>query len=485
MPLPSPWTPRSATYPPADQFLSPNVVRHARSASASPHMPSTPIFPDFRVLKEKLASKRSASRTRSGSNTRELEIGAPVLISSTVEDLNLIPLSVYHQSPSVSPRVAPAPSPQITRSLPSIRRDFCPLGSHPIETIEESICTLAELPADHGLGLWRRRSHVPSTVISSEFRVDHGRIRSNSADTRRTQHYLFSNDPWLSSPKLQEQFELPDRVVDDDTPPAPTLQRQTSHLDLPVTSERPTSSHGHDCGQSLRQLPLDKDLPALPQHLTPAPLFVCDSPTLSQWPIIEPQQHFEETKDVEEVENIEDAYAQNTRSHFSTWSSDSFAYSSPTSDDEAVLSPTFSSLASNCSSPQMSSVQYSFADPKDTPKCTTSFYESADAIVEDEDTHSTYLSSTPPQLDGLRISTFSPDLFSLDIQHTETAPRRQAACFGLGFQYSLPEDETTSKTTITGSTLQREPTITNSRESSVSQLSTLMVDFAFLGEAVI
>jgi hypothetical protein len=94
-----------------------------------------------------------------------------------------------------------------------------------------------------------------------------------------------------------------------------------------------------------------------------------------------------------------------------------------------------------------------------------------------------FLSATPPRLDDVRISAFGTDLFSLDIQHADSAPRRQAACFGLGFQYSLPDDDTTSKTTITASSLRPEPSV--QRESSLSQLNGLINDFAYLGEAVL
>jgi hypothetical protein len=110
--------------------------------------------------------------------------------------------------------------------------------------------------------------------------------------------------------------------------------------------------------------------------------------------------------------------------------------------------------------------------------------------VQQERTHTPYLSSTPPQLNELRISTFGSNLFSLDthVPRSETSSRRssrrQGACFGLGFQYSLPEDETTSKTTLTNDESEQrlERTISVQRESS---MSALMEDFGFLGDAVI
>ncbi|KAF1844131.1 uncharacterized protein K460DRAFT_158672 [Cucurbitaria berberidis CBS 394.84] len=480
MPMPSPWAPRSATYPPADRFLSPNVVRHARSASASPRMPSTPIFADFKVLKDKLAS-----RTRSGSKPKELEIGSPVLVSTTNEELNLIPLSVYQHPPTLSPRVLPPATATTSLPVPTVRREFSPLASHPVDPINDPVFNFTAPPVAKEC-MPRRRSHVTSTVVASEFKLGNIRSRANSADTRRTQHYLFSNDPWLSSPKLQQEFESPDRLVADDTPSAPVLLHPSSLLELPAFNERPTSSHGGDRSPNIRQAPLDKELPALPRFLKPAPLFTRNSSSFSPVLTEEPQQELEEEEDMERLDDFRIQFNEKPRSHFSTWSSDSIGYSCPASDDGADQSPTFSSLASNCSelgSPQQFSRRYSYTEQTDDTERTPTMHESE---LNDElnDVHTTHLSVTPPQLDNLRISTFGSDLFNLDIQHTDTAPRRQAACFGLGF-YTLPDDEITSKSTITDNTLRPEPTINVQRDSSMSQLNTLMDEFAFLGDSVI
>ena len=219
----------------------------------------------------------------------------------------------------------------------------------------------------------------------------------------------------------------------------------------------------------------------------------------------DPEEEVEEEEDVERLEELRTEFKATPRSHFSTWSSDSIAYSCPTSEDDDGQSPTFSSLTSNCSdldSPQQFSIPYSYTEQTDDNSRTPTILEpEVDDDDDDDDeanttTTTTYLSATPPQLDALRISTFgSTDLFNLDIQHVDTAPRRQAACFGLGF-YSLPDDETTSKTTIIASddaaallrssTDGEEPTTINvQRESSMSQLNRLMDEFAFLGDAVI
>jgi hypothetical protein len=168
-------------------------------------------------------------------------------------------------------------------------------------------------------------------------------------------------------------------------------------------------------------------------------------------------------------------YENKPRSHFSTWSNESMAYT--TSDDEETNSPTFSSLTSDSSdagSPQRLSLCYSYAELR---------LDSKLASTHVDEPNTTLLSTTPPRLDDLRISAFGTDLFNLDIQHFEAAPRRQAACFGLGFEYSLPDDDIASKTTITNATLRPEPSM--QRESSTSMLNQLMDDFGYLGDAVV
>jgi len=487
---PSPWAPKSATYPPADQQLSPNLMRQARSASASPYMPSTPIFPDFKGLKGKLASKRSASRTHSTTKSKELEIGSPILVSSTVDKDSLIPLAVYR--PGLQGDVTnPRPS-KPTRSIPSIRRHFNPLASNPVDPVLDGNSEIFEVPADEE-ALPRRRSHVPTTVETSEFKITEGRIRANSADTKRKQHVLFSNDPWLSSPKLEMESVKPHQLAEDNTRVAPTLGRHASNLGRPEVCERPTSRHGNDCEASLRDSPLNKELPALPLYVTPAPLFSCTKPlaedtTATELPGDEPNG------DMGLNEDIIDLYHREPRSHFSTWSSDFLAYSPTTSDDETIRSPTLSSFTSSCgNSPQRLVTRYSYtpASPPCDAKRATILCERSEDIDEHDETEiedydrKAYLSLTPPQLESLRISGFGLDLFDLAAQPNDMATRRQAACFDLGFHYTLPQDETTSKATITQSAMQCEPAVARQRQSAISQLNMLLDEFAFLGDAVI
>jgi hypothetical protein len=482
---PSPWAPRSATYPQSNALLCPNVVRHARSASASPHMPSAPLFADLRSLKDKLASKRPGSRSRSSSRSRGIEIGSPVLISTTVEDLNLLPLASYRPAPTSAPRDTLPSAITATRSVLTIRKEFSPLGSHPVNPCHDDKFA-NPIPTERRASLGCRRSRVPSTIITSESKLDQSRVRANSADTRRTQHYLFSNDPWLSSPKLQQSLE--------DIQPLPPLQRPSASLTPPSASERPTSSRGSSRTSSPREALLDKELPPLPRYLTPAPLFACNGPAPVELPADE-QQEQEALQDNDDDSVLDDLIMQyqedKPASHFSTWSNESMAYSYPSPDDDATASPTFSSLDSDCSDAgwqQRISLRYSYIDSKAASEhgCTTleDDVSSQEGDEDEEEEESTgFLSATPPRLDDVRISTFGSDLFTLDIQHVDSAPRRQAACFGLGFQYSLPDDDTTSKTTITESSLHPEPNV--KRDSSLSQLNGLINDFAYLGEAVI
>jgi len=452
LPLPSPWAPRSATYPPPEAFLSPDGMRHARSASASPHMPSTPLLNDFKCFKDKLSSKRSGSRSRSSSKSQELEIGLPTLVSTTADDLDLIPLGSFGPAPKLGPAPTSAPRETTsapvtsTRPPPMSRNGFCPLGSNPVGPVHDTVFAPSELSAERRPSHTRHVSHVPSTVIKSEFKLDRGRIRANSTDSRRAQHHLFSNDPWLSTPKLQQTFKMDS----EDIKSAPTLQRPTA-LAPPSTDERPTSSHGSSPSPSLRNLPLDKELPALPRYLKPAPLFACSSPTE---PLTE--EPFPTSEDDDEDSVLGDLisdYEDKPHSHFSIWSNESSAYTS-TSEDDGVSSPTFSSLTSDAGSP----TRFSLRDSEDEM----------------------HLSASPPRLDDLRISAFGSDLFGLDIQHADSAPRRQAACFGLGFQYSLPADEAGSKTTITAA-----PEIRPESVQRGSEANRLMDDFSYLGDAVV
>lgn len=484
-------TPRSATYPYTTPAYSPGPPRHARSASTTPALSSTALFADFKGLKEKFAQKRSASHARAGSkNIRHLEIGAPTLISTTAEEVNLVPLSSLHRTPLPSPQ----PTPQTLRSLPppptapqtaislpaSVReklREFSPLGSHPIEPAGDGVpSSLA--PSVHVRGTRSRsRSDVAPTTAGS-LCAPASIVRASTIDTRRTK--LFSNEPWISSPRLPRQQEIDPEVAVDE---APVLQRPALTLEPQSVDTRPTSSHGGDRISSLRNSVLgkDKDLPPLPRYLVPAPLYAYSSAESS------PQREdTPEENDYQEIQ-VEDARFQmlsERKGHFSSWSAESDTLSSPTSDDGEPYSPSYSSLTSDCSdagSPRRYS-RFSISDYIHSPDRDSTFTEHVfEKEEQDKSTAKDDVSGLPPTLEALHLSSFGPGLFDLDIQHAESTPRRQAACFGLGFQsYQLPEDETASKVTVTDP----QSTIQHVRGSSSTSSETLVNDFGFLGDAV-
>jgi hypothetical protein len=319
-------------------------------------------------------------------------------------------------------------------------------------------------------------------MATPEIQFTPGRIRANSADTRRTRHYhLFPNEPWISSPKLPTSVDSDD----EEDVPAPVLARPSQSLNAPSTSlaERPASRHGGDKDSSLRKTPFDKELPSLPRYLVPAPLFACSSaapsPTLSEEP---------EEDDYDKEEELHFSTPIERRSHFSTWSVDSVPIDSPTSDEDAIHSPTFSSLTSSSSiagSPKRFSIHSAQSneesrhdydsDTEDTQAGHQEPLESADL----DDVDGTLVLRLP-------VPSFGPNIFQFDLQHSESIPRRQAACFGSsGFQeYSLPIDYTASQATIVKESPPSEPTIGHESESSVSQLEKLTNDFSFLGGVV-
>lgn len=426
-----------------------------------------------------------------------------MLISSTHEELELIPLAEYRKRSQSVFQDKPAIESSNLRPVPTINKEFSPLSSHPVDPLDP-IFSQAGLVAEDRPSIQRRRSHVPSTVITSEFKLVQNRGRANSADTRRTQHYVWSKDPWLSSPKLQQSFDATTEEGPE-MPPMPMLQRPVTSLAPPSAGERPISSHGELGISSLWQAPLDKELPELPRYLTPAPLFACNSPSETEIiaeeigeesfvSVLDDEEHDDEEHDDEDDDDVLDdfimQYQVKPRSHFSTWSENSAAYIFASSETDTVLSPTFSSFTSyfDDKSIRHPSMRFSHASTftADSQRTSTTFSDDDEIGYPAEDTPTIHLSATPPQLDDLRMSTFGSDLFSLDIQHADAAPRRQAACFGLGFHYSLPEDETTSKTTITEQTPGLEAAPVNvQRDSSVGQFNRLMDDFGYLGDAVI
>ncbi|KAF2466322.1 uncharacterized protein BDR25DRAFT_328053 [Lindgomyces ingoldianus] len=444
--------PRSARCPSPMHSLSSGWERHVRSASTSPNLASNAVFSDFRGLKDKFtSSKRSASSGRLPWNIRDVQIGAPTLISTTAEDMNLVPLSSR-------------PEPQTSSSLPlpvaERMKEFSPLGSHPVDPLTDFDFGFSDTTSKAEESQCRRpRSHVPR-----------GRARANSSDTRRTKHYVYPNEPWLSSPVLCQSPEA-ERVA-------------FKFLPVPQQPQRPTSSHGSDRSLSLHQSPLlnkNKDLPALPRYLVPAPLFACN------------ENGEEETHQPHVTVNTD------ISSHFSVWSTGSATFSSPASDSDIIHSPTFSSLTSESSeidTPHRFSNHFLHGEQiypnkhQDSSLVDTAAEEAVDHRDIPQPSTLTLNSNfdNHPVL-HLDVPSFGQSLFQLDIHHSDTGSRRQAACFGLsGFQgYSLPNEENASQCTITKLKTKEtpEPEINTTPRTSVSQLSRLMSDFGYLGEAVV
>ncbi|KAF2715435.1 hypothetical protein K504DRAFT_446296 [Pleomassaria siparia CBS 279.74] len=474
--------PRSATHPPPVS-MSHGFEGHARSASSpSTQTPRGAVYTEFKGLKDRfVASKRSVSP-----NQRELQIGAPVLVSSTAEDVDLIPLS--RTSASLRrPRTPLPPSPPSPAAIATLMREYSPLGSHPVEPRQDFDCGFSDhASSDVNQPSRRSRSRPSSNVITLEQNLVTGRARANSADTRRTRHYLSPNEPWVSTPKNQDRFE-------NELAPAPVLQRPAM-LEPPSTEDRPSSRNGGDRSPSLRRFPIniDKDLPPLPQYLVPAPLYTCSpvqpSPQVAQDEEEQIQQLDTELVPLPELEQIEEfdpkkefenRLVTEKRGHFSTWSTESSTLSiASTNEDDAINSPTFSSLPSDYGSPERTSEPFTHGDQT---------YDLSDKDLEDSILSS--LSSSPPQLslDPLHISTFGSGLLNMNMQihHDGSAPRRQAVVFGLGFQgYSLPDDETEGQSSLVKMPSREEPAIVNSRVSSVSHLSKMMNEFGYLMDAV-
>jgi hypothetical protein len=476
--------PQSATYPPSGS-MSRGFERHARSASStSPQRTRGAVFTEFKGLKDRLvASKRSAS-----TNPKELQIGVPTLMSTTAEDVDLVPLSRTSKSLRRVPQTSSSLPPPGTASR---MREFSPLGSHPVEPMQDFDFGFSQRASSDAQRSSKRYHSRASSATTASVKMSSGRARASSMDTRRTRYYLSPNEPWISTPQPYQAF-----VRETASAPAPVLQRPSS-LEPPSTDQRPSSSHGGDRSPSLRMsLDKDKDLPPLPRYLVPAPLFACKGSALSPV-LVQSEEEYEQVQGQEKGQGPEQVPELSSeaeihimeekkkyRSHFSTWSTESSTFSVQTTDEDAIHSPTFSSFTSNSSdiggSPQRMCDPFTHGDQT---------YDLADKDG-DEGIFTVSLSSSPPKLslNPFHISTFGPSLLNINVDdhRPRSAVHRQVACFGVGFQgYSLPEDETESQTTITKIASREEPVVSNGRESSVSHLERLMSEFGYLGDAVL
>jgi hypothetical protein len=473
--------PRSATYPVSTRPVSPLSEQRSRSAGTSPYLASSPISLDLKSLKENTTtSKRPADArdVKPSVNVRGLQIGTPVLISTTAEGMHVVPLpsQVGHVSPS-----------SVSARIKSRMKDFSPLGSHPVDASSHLATSLAPY---RGRTSERLRSHTHSNAKAS-MKIPEGRVRANSADTRRTKHYhLCPNEPWASSPRLPDCPVVVEK-------PVPVLQRPTLTIEPPsnYTDIRPMSRHGPQKSSSLRNTPLDKDLPALPRYLVPAPLFACNSTATN--PVARASPPSEPSEETHEFSRPPSPHER--KSHFSTWSADSVAFSSSASEASPTNSPTSSSSTSTSSapgSPRRDSRPLSFA----TRQCQTSpqfskgrpeFGPKTDDTILFPTRSSEVATAAPFPLPTIPLISIEPT-----VTISETTQRRHAACFG-GYpgptlsQFSLAEAQTdatnspaTTNTKGLSSTYGGRPSIHFKRSSSTSQLEQLMSDFAFLGQVV-
>ncbi|KAF2010876.1 hypothetical protein BU24DRAFT_47940 [Aaosphaeria arxii CBS 175.79] len=463
---------RAYTTPSQGQYRFNRTERRGRSISASQASPSGSTFPDLKGLKDMIvSSKRSAPNSRGHSPQRRgkgLEIGAPVLISTTAEDVYLVPL------PSAT---TPERSPLTPSHISAKLREFSPLGSNPVDPVRDLGITIPQTsPVISEYGRPKRaQSHITSPV-SNDVEANSGRTRANSSDIRRTRVYVYSNEPWVSSPKLPSEPECLEE-------PAPVLPKPLAPLQIPRSSmnERPSSRHGSKMNTPVCSTPLDKELPALPRYLVPAPLFACSA---ASSPVCPPEAEHKEDVDGEEAPVIPLAMR---RSHFSTWSSNSTTSDKVADEDDAAYSPTFSSSTSNSSVPnspqQPSAVSTDANDQLKVEARDVSNVEQQDEGV----TRRSARGSMGPPLLRLSTLSFGSSLLPPVIHHEPTSPRRQASCIGYsGFQgYSLPEDDTCSQSTLLKETLSLEPVIASNRCSSTSQLEKMVNDFGYLSGSVL
>jgi hypothetical protein len=457
---------RSYTYPLPNKTTPNGIHRHASSASRSPQCTPTLVLNEFKGLKEKLATRG----TRSGStkDIQEMQIGNPTLVSTTAEDIRIVPLPGRPSPPPPPP--LPSTSPAVHNLQPAHVlppaisakiQEFSALGSHPVNPVND-LNIVMPTGAQSQTGRYRSRSETPKTAPVEMPALLSG-MRANSSETRRTK--VFCNEPWVASPALSQQ------VMKAPPQEPPALLRSWLSSESSFQDARPTSSYGGDRSSCLRKLPFDKNkkLPEIPESFSPAP-FLLSSTT---------REKVEENR-TQDNESLHVRVDSEQSSHFSLWSEDSTAFSSPTSEDDPARSPTLSySSCSEVEFPTQRSTRPSIIQEDESEE------EESDLDDDLEEPRTSTISADPPRLSDFRLSAFGSTLFSLDLQDLETTPNRQAACIGLGFQgYQLPENETASKTTLTESRISSGRVVRHDRESSTTQMDNLGDDFRFLGHSV-
>ncbi|OCK92136.1 uncharacterized protein K441DRAFT_697937 [Cenococcum geophilum 1.58] len=483
--------------------------RKIKSAASSTSSTLKTAFLDLTGTNEKSATsldtskfRRPASaenergRSRHARNVRELQISPPILIGSTSERRNLIPLKTNgFPNPSLSSPIS---------QMAVKGHGFSPLRCHPVDA-EIDLSFSNESIQGVQPPVKRDQSQTSLSSIRLEFVL--GRERTSSVGRKRTNSPRRARSPSrsetiyhrrsLSIGRVREPSPLRHAVIFDEPMQIPEEIKEVKNEDeaaaevaqpslsplVPshsIDTQRPPSCQKDDLDPAKQSKPLlDKDLPALPSYLVPEPLF-CQV----------------ETSEVDGANLMKDEQMTQTElsSNISLWANTSAAPTSPSLDGDGVNSPTFSCLTTSSSdidTPERLSDQ--FATGIDI------FYH-----VDGEGRENEHLNdpcdrheSAAAESHKLLESPLGPDFFKIDIKRPESAPRRHAACFGLLDRfhgYSLPDDQSASDgarakppTMLSnfGNSIPSESQINAEADPAVSQLEHLMSEFGYLGEAVL
>lgn len=381
--------------------------------------------------------KGSGKQTK---NVRNLEIGRPILVSSTAADVDAPP----SQSP---PETSSSLPPRLGLKL----REFSPLNSHPVDMRSDLDLTSSNSCDSQEPASNRPRSYSGATS-HNELSHFEAPKRANSSTIRRSREFSMSK-----------------------------LNMESIGSTGSSQEERPVTRHGGSAASSIRKFPsVDKDLPELPRYLVPAPLFACGQSTIATESA---EKQEEEEEEVEAIHYFPDAHFGNTISRFSAWTIESSTFDAP--EDDAIHSPTFSSFTTSSTgidTPQRFSCAFVHGDQI----CDED--QNAGADEEDEkESYSLHSSSGSHHL-HLDSPSLNP-LFHLDIHRPDTAPRRQAAVFGISkeLRHLTLSDERigSDSSTIRELTCLPDSPIDSNTVTSASQLDSLMNEFGYLGQAVL
>ncbi|KAF2277236.1 uncharacterized protein EI97DRAFT_441974 [Westerdykella ornata] len=461
-------TPRSATYPGSAPSITYSLNQRSKSASTSPLLGNASSFIDLRTLKQKVINHKGSIPHAQPRHAKELQIGAPVLISTTAEDMALVPLPTRNASAALS-----SPE-QVANRL----KEFSPLGSHPVDPVKDTP------PDRHGAseeGSSTRRRSQSHPINVSVVDVKLRRERANSADTRRTRHYhIFSNQPWISSPKVPAQGFAP---VELDGVPAPVLRRPALTITPPSSTavERPPSRRDLDGTRNLKATtPLDKELPALPRYLVPAPLFACNSAGPS--PVLRGES--EDADSQQSVSHLPTVHSRET--DLSQEGMDSDARSDTSSDRSAEASPASSSFTINSTpsdSPQHQ--PHTFTTDKQLE------YASNSPTLEMSHQDSEREPTSPDPVDASEIPFLNiPELAVTDMaddqpnDDSDPKRRRRYGYSGIHIPLIVPELGKDSESKITSTFSLPAVAPLSERGSSIGLLEEMVSEFGFLGEAV-